>query len=52
MGRPLPRAVRQVQPLLAKLGYTIPPSTARFRALADVTAFLANSNLAEIKSTC
>jgi hypothetical protein len=34
-------------------GYTIPPSTARFRTTpADVTAFLANSSPTEIKSAC
>ncbi|MCZ4611539.1 ISAzo13 family transposase [Streptomyces sp. Lzd4kr] len=48
----LTRAVHQVQPLLAEHGYTIPPSTARFRTPADVTAFLANSSPAETKSAC
>nr|WP_240803232.1 transposase family protein [Streptomyces sp. A1499] len=48
----LTRAVHQVQPLLAEHGCTIPPSTARFRTLADVTAFLANSNSTKIKPTC
>ncbi|MGA5807410.1 ISAzo13 family transposase [Streptomyces cellulosae] len=51
-GSTLTRAVHQVQPLLAEHGYTIPPSTARFRTPADVTAFLANSNPTEIKSAC
>ncbi|GAA1544264.1 hypothetical protein GCM10009730_61760 [Streptomyces albidochromogenes] len=51
-GSTLTRAVRQIQPLLAEHGYTIPPSTARFRTPADVTAFLANSSPAEIKSAC
>ncbi|MEU3381383.1 ISAzo13 family transposase [Streptomyces caelestis] len=51
-GSTLTRAVRQVQPLLAEHGYTIPPSTARFRTPADVTAFLANSSPTEIKSAC
>jgi hypothetical protein len=36
----LTRAVQEVQPLLAERGHTIPPSTARFRTPADVTAFL------------
>ncbi|MCF1512532.1 helix-turn-helix domain-containing protein, partial [Streptomyces glomeratus] len=48
----LTRAVHQVQPLLAKRGHTIPPSTARFHTPADVTAFLANSNPTKIKSPC
>ncbi|MEV0375016.1 transposase family protein, partial [Streptomyces sp. NPDC050636] len=48
----LTRAVRQVQPLLAENGYTIPLSTARFRTPADVTAFLANNSPTEIKSAC
>jgi transposase len=51
-GSTLTRAVRQVQPLLAEHGYTIPPSTARFQTPADVTAFLANSSSTEIKSAC
>ncbi|WP_445330177.1 ISAzo13 family transposase [Streptomyces olivochromogenes] len=51
-GSTLTRAVRQVQPLLAEHGHTIPPSTARFRTPADVTAFLANSSATEIKSAC
>ncbi|WP_237532779.1 transposase family protein [Streptomyces sp. SID8352] len=51
-GSTLTRAVHQVQPLLAEHVYTIPPSTARFRTPADVTAFLANSNPTEIKSAC
>lgn len=51
-GSTLTRAVRQVQPLLAENGYTIPPSTARFQTPADVTAFLANSSPTEIKSAC
>ncbi|MFE4583406.1 ISAzo13 family transposase, partial [Streptomyces chartreusis] len=51
-GSTLTRAVHHVQPLLAKHGYTIQPSTARFRTPADVTAFLANSSTAEIKSAC
>ncbi|MGW8358938.1 ISAzo13 family transposase, partial [Streptomyces wedmorensis] len=47
------RAVHHVQPLLADHGYTVRPSTARFRTHADVTAFLANSsNPTEIKSAC
>ncbi|WP_455712272.1 helix-turn-helix domain-containing protein [Streptomyces flaveolus] len=48
----LTRAVHQVQPLLAEHGCTIPPSTARFRTPADVTAFLANSSPTKIKPTC
>lgn len=51
-GSTLTRAVHQVQPLLAEHGYTIPPSTARFRTPADVTAFLAKSSTAAIKSAC
>ncbi|TFV31596.1 hypothetical protein E4K10_05495 [Streptomyces sp. T1317-0309] len=51
-GSTLGRAVRHVEPLLANLGCMIPPSTARFRILADLTVFLANNNLTEIKSTC
>ncbi|GGU62746.1 hypothetical protein GCM10010259_61750 [Streptomyces daghestanicus] len=51
-GSTLTKAVRQVQPLLAEHGYTIPPSTARFRTPADVTAFLANSSPTEIKPAC
>ncbi|MER7598471.1 ISAzo13 family transposase [Streptomyces hydrogenans] len=46
------RAVHQVQPLLADHGYTVRPSTARFRTPADVTAFLATSRPTEIKSAC
>ncbi|MEU3550587.1 ISAzo13 family transposase [Streptomyces longwoodensis] len=48
----LTRAVHQVQPLLARRGYTIPPSTARFRTPADIAAFLASSSPTEIKSAC
>ncbi|MFI5977808.1 ISAzo13 family transposase [Streptomyces sp. NPDC051452] len=48
-GSTLTRAIHQVQPLLAE---RVPPSTARFRTPADVTAFLANSNPTEIKSAC
>lgn len=48
----LTRAVHQVQPLLAQHGYTIPPSTARFRTPADVTAFLDNSSPTKIKPAC
>ncbi|WCN05152.1 ISAzo13 family transposase [Streptomyces sp. M92] len=48
----LTRAVHQVQPLLAGHGCTIPPSTARFRTPADVTAFLANSSTTKIKPAC
>jgi hypothetical protein len=51
-GSTLTRAVHQVQPLLAEHGYTIPPSTARFRTPADVTAFLANISSTEIKTAC
>ncbi len=51
-GSTITRAVHQVQPLLAEHGCTIPPSTARFRTPADVTAFLANSSPTEIKSAC
>ncbi|WTJ01499.1 transposase family protein (plasmid) [Streptomyces sp. NBC_00015] len=51
-GSTLTRAVHQVQPLLAEHSYTIPPSTARFRTPADITAFLANSGSTEIKSAC
>ncbi|MBZ9645177.1 ISAzo13 family transposase [Streptomyces sp. PSKA30] len=51
-GSTLTRAIHQVQPLLAEHGYAIPPSTARFRTPADVTAFLANSSSTEIKSAC
>jgi alkanesulfonate monooxygenase SsuD/methylene tetrahydromethanopterin reductase-like flavin-dependent oxidoreductase (luciferase family) len=48
----LTKAVHQVQPLLAEHGCTIPPSTARFRTPADVTAFLANNSTTKIKPTC
>jgi hypothetical protein len=48
----LTRAVHQVQPLPAEYGCTIPPSTARFRTPADVTAFLANSSPTETKPAC
>lgn len=51
-GSTLTRVVHQVQLLLAEHGYTIPPSTARFRTPADVTTFLANSSPMEIKSAC
>ncbi len=52
-GSTITRAVHQVQPLLADHGYTVRPSTARFRTPADVTAFFANSsNPTEIKSAC
>ncbi|MFJ6897098.1 ISAzo13 family transposase [Streptomyces hokutonensis] len=51
-GSTLTRAVHQIQPLLAEYGYTVPPSTARFRTPADVAAFLKNSIPAEIKSAC
>ncbi|WP_398947505.1 ISAzo13 family transposase [Streptomyces sp. BK340] len=51
-GSTITRAVRQVQPLLAEHGYTIPSSAARFRTPADVTAFLANSSPTAIKSAC
>ncbi|GAQ65315.1 hypothetical protein SsS58_05724 [Streptomyces scabiei] len=47
----LTRAVHQVQPFLAEHSYTIPPSTARFRMPADVTAFLANSGSTKIKTS-
>jgi hypothetical protein len=36
----LSRALQEVRPILAEHGHTIPPSTARFRTPADVTAFL------------
>jgi hypothetical protein len=49
-GSTLTRAVHQVQPLLDEHGYMIPPSTARLCTPTDVTAFLANSSTAEIKS--
>ncbi len=51
-GSTLTRAVHQVQPLLADHAHTVPPSTARFRTPADITAFLANSSPAEIRSAC
>lgn len=52
-GSTITRAVHQIQPLLADQGYTVRPSTARFRTPADVTAFLTNnSNPTEIKSAC
>lgn len=51
-GSTLTRDVHQVQPLLAEHGYTLPPSTARFRTPADITDFLANSSQTEIKSAC
>lgn len=51
-GSTFTRAVHQVQPLLAEHGYTNPPSTARFRTPADVTAFLANTSPADIKPAC
>ena len=38
---------------LAEHGYTVPPSTARFRTPADVTAFLTKNSIpTEIKSAC
>jgi transposase len=43
-GSTLTRAIHQVQPLLTEHGYTIPPSTARFRTPADVIAFLSTAN--------
>nr|WP_260611465.1 ISAzo13 family transposase [Streptomyces sp. WAC04770] len=46
------RAVHQVRLLLAENGRTIPPSTARFRTPADVTAFLASSSTTKINSAC
>lgn len=49
-GTTITRAVHHIQPLLADHGYTVRPSTARFRTPADVTAFLTNSNPTEIKS--
>jgi hypothetical protein len=49
-GSTLTRTVHQVQPLLTEHGYTIPPSTARFRTPADITASLTNSSPTEIKS--
>jgi hypothetical protein len=48
----LTRAVHRVQPHLAEHGCTIPPSTARFRTPADVTAFLATSSPTRTKPTC
>ncbi|GAA2641006.1 hypothetical protein GCM10009863_67770 [Streptomyces axinellae] len=51
-GSTITRAVRQIQPLLAGHGYTVRPSTARFRTPADVTAFLTNNSPTEIKSAC
>ncbi|MFF8036261.1 ISAzo13 family transposase [Streptomyces sp. NPDC016626] len=51
-GSTITRAVQHIQPLLAEHGCTIPPSTARFRTPADVTAFLANSSPTKIKSAC
>lgn len=51
-GSTITRAVQQVQPLLAEHGYTVPPSTARFRTPSDVTAFLADNMPTEIKSAC
>lgn len=51
-GSTLTRAVHQVQPLVAEHGNTIPPSTARFHPLAEVTVFLTNSGCSEIKSIC
>jgi hypothetical protein len=51
-GSTITRAVQQVKPLLTKHGHTIPPSTARFRTPADVTAFVTSSSPTEIKSAC
>ncbi|CAM5327608.1 hypothetical protein SCHAM137S_02100 [Streptomyces chartreusis] len=51
-GSTLTGAVRQVQPFLAEGGCTIPPSTARVRPPADVTAVLADNSPAETKSAC
>ncbi len=51
-GSTITRAVHQVRPLLAEHGHTVPPSTARFRTPADVTAFLANNSPTKIKSAC
>lgn len=48
-GSTLTRAIHQVQPLLTEQGCTVPPSTARFRTPADVTAFLANGIPLKIK---
>lgn len=50
-GSTVTRAVHHARPLLADHGYTVRPSTARFRTPADVTAFLTNSPT-EIKSAC
>lgn len=49
-GSTLTRAVHQIKPLLTEYGYTVAPSTARFRTPTDVAAFLKNSIPAEIKS--
>ncbi|MEU9298648.1 hypothetical protein [Streptomyces sp. NPDC048266] len=51
-GSTITRAVQQVQPLLAENGRTIPPSTARFRTPADVTAFITNNDSKKIRSAC
>ncbi|MFJ2093060.1 ISAzo13 family transposase [Streptomyces sp. NPDC087901] len=51
-GSTITRAVHQVQPLLAENGHTIPPSTARFRTPADVTAFISSSRPTKINSAC
>ena len=48
----LPRAVQEVRPLLVEHGHAIPPSIARFRTPADVTASLAPEANPEIKSAC
>lgn len=49
-GSTLTRAMCRVRPLPAEHGHTVPPSTARFRTPADVTAFLAHSSPTEITS--
>ncbi|WP_331758488.1 ISAzo13 family transposase [Streptomyces anulatus] len=47
-GSTITRAVHQVQRLIAENGHTIPPSTARFRTPADVTAFISSSRPTKI----
>ncbi|MFI9077160.1 transposase family protein [Streptomyces sioyaensis] len=54
-GSTLTRAIQEVRHLLATSGPTIPPSTARFRTPADVTAHLdryGNQQPRKIKPAC
>ncbi|SBV05961.1 Helix-turn-helix of DDE superfamily endonuclease [Streptomyces sp. MnatMP-M77] len=51
-GSSITRTVHQVQRLIAENGHTIPPSTARFRTPAGVTAFISSSRPTKIHTTC